>query len=354
MSSFMINFYKELYLKFSLRSLFTPSRSEMFERYRGKRKCLVCLAADYGNLGDVAITYAQEQFLGKMFPGYEIVDFPISQTLGNLKALKRICSADDVITIVGGGNMGDLYGDIELLRLMIVKAFPHNRIISFPQTIEYLDSNKNRFLYNLSKKVYNSHKNLLMCARESVSYAKMQELYPQCNVCLVPDIVMTLDKRSDIVRREDNIITLCIRNDKEKKKTALDEDLLKSQLIEQGYKLNLSDTHIGKSRMSVEEREAELRKIWDTFSKSKLVITDRLHGMIFAYITGTPAIVLPNSNFKVEKCYEWISDCGYIDFVKEPNNEKLLNRLNIEYSEDGFRSTHSLIEERMTSCIRWC
>lgn len=347
----MINFYKELYLKFSLKSLFSPSRSKMFERYRGKRKCLVCLAADYGNLGDVAITYAQEQFLGKMFPEYEIVDFPISQTLGNLKALKRICSADDVITIVGGGNMGDLYGDIELLRLMIVKAFPHNRIISFPQTIEYIDSNKNRFLYNLSKRIYNGHKNLLMCARESVSYAKMQELYPQCNVCLVPDIVMTLDKRSDTIKREDNIITLCVRNDKEKKKTALDEDLLKKQLIGQGYKLEISDTHIGKSRMSVEERKTELQKILDTFSKSKLVITDRLHGMIFAYITGTPALVLPNSNFKVEKCYEWIRDCGYVEFIKEPTNEVILSRLEVKYSKDRFERTHSLINERITQLI---
>ena len=343
----MINFYKELYLKFSLKALLSPSRSEMFERYRGKKKCIVCLAADYGNLGDVAITYAQEQYLEKIFPGYEIVDFPISKTLGNLKALKNICNADDIITIVGGGNMGDLYGDIELLRLMIVKAFPHNRIISFPQTIEYIDTAKNRFLYNLSKRIYNGHKNLLMCARESVSYSKMREVYPKCNVCFVPDIVMTLDKRSDNIKREDNIITLCVRNDKEKKKTALDEDLLKSQLIEQGYKLNISDTHIGKSRMSMYERETELQKIWDTFSKSKLVITDRLHGMIFAYITGTPALVLPNSNFKVEKCYEWIKDCEYVEFIKEPTNEVILSRLGLKFSEEGFESTYSLINDKM-------
>ena len=347
----MINFYRQLYLKFSIRSLFSPSRSEMFERYRGKKKCIVCLAADYGNLGDVAITYSQELFLKKMFHGYEIVDFPISQTLNNLKALKRICSIDDVITIVGGGNMGDLYGDIELLRLMIIKAFPHNRIISFPQTIEYIDANKNRFLYNLSKRVYNSHKNLLMCARESVSYAKMQELYPQCNVCLLPDIVMTLDKRSDTIKREDDFITLCIRDDKEKKKTALDEDLLKSQLIEQGYKLNVSDTHIGKSRMSVDDREAELRKIWNTFSKSKLVITDRLHGMIFAYITCTPALVLPNGNFKVEKCYEWIKECGYIKFIKEPTNDEILNSLNLKYSKEGFEKTSKSICKWMKSLL---
>lgn len=343
----MINFYKELYLKFSLKALLSPSRSKMFERYSGKKKCIVCLAADYGNLGDVAITYAQEQYLGKIFPGYEIIDFPISKTLGNLKALKNICNTDDVITIVGGGNMGDLYGDIELLRLMVVKTFPHNRIISFPQTIEYVDTVKNRFLYNLSKRTYNGHKNLLMCARESVSYAKMKELYPHCNICLVPDIVMTLDKRSDTIKREDNIITLCVRNDKEKKKTALDENLLKSQLIEQGYKLNVSDTHIGKSQMSMDERETELQKILDTFSKSKLVITDRLHGMIFAYITGTPALVLPNSNFKVEKCYEWIKDCGYVEFIKEPTNEVILSRLGLKFSEEGFESTYSLINDKM-------
>lgn len=347
----MINFYRQLYLKFSLKSFFSPSRSEQFEKYRGKKKCIVCLAADYGNLGDVAITYAQEQYLGQMFPGYEIVDFPISQTIRNLKALKAVCSDDDIITIVGGGNMGDLYGDIELLRLMIVNAFPKNWIISFPQTIEYIDINKNSFLYNLSKRVYNKHKNLLMCARELVSYEKMKELYPHCNVCLVPDIVMTLDQRSDSIVRDNSIITLCVRNDKEKKKSALDEDLLKSQLIEKGYMLNLSDTHIGKSGMSVQERENELQKIWNTFSESKLVITDRLHGMIFAYITGTPALVLPNSNFKVEKCYEWIKKCGYIKFIKEPTNERLLSLLSSEYSKEGFEKSHSFIRSEMKNNI---
>ena len=343
----MIDYYKELYLKFVLISLFPSPKNKLFEEYKGKRKCIVCLAADYGNLGDVAITHAQKLYLGNIFPEYEVVDFPISKTLGNLKSLKRCCNPDDIITIVGGGNMGDLYGDIELLRLMIVKAFPHNRVISFPQTIEYINTSKNRFLYNLSKRIYTRHKHLLMCARESVSYAKMKELYPSCNVCLVPDIVMTLDERSKILSREENLITFCVRNDKEKKRTELDEELLKSQLVEKGYKLNISDTHIGKSRMSVKERETELRKIWDTFSKSKLVITDRLHGMIFAYITGTPALVLPNSNFKVEKCYEWIKDCGYIKFIKNPTNEIILSNLNLKYCEEDYEVAHECINVKM-------
>jgi pyruvyl transferase EpsI len=271
------------------------------------------------------------------------VDFPISATLSNLKSLKRICNKDDIITIVGGGNMGDLYGDIELLRLMIVKSFPKNKIISFPQTIEYVDPVKNKFLLKLSQSVYQGHKHLLMCARESVSYSKMKELYPRCQICLVPDIVMTLDMHSKIVERDPKLITLCLRNDKEKNNSCVDETLLAANLYEKGFKVDHRDTHINKSKMSVEERELELLNIWEQFSRSRLVITDRLHGMIFAFITGTPAIILPNSNFKVEKCYEWISECGFIHFVNNPNNDIILENLNLQNNNDGFQRTHELI-----------
>lgn len=348
-----LSYYRKLYIKFILRYMLSSSNYNFFQSYIGKKKCIVCLAADYGNLGDVAITYAQSQFLKSMLPGYEIIDFPISRTLANLKSMKKICTKDDVITIVGGGNMGDLYGDIELLRLMIVKLFPHNRIISFPQTIEYRDTTKNKFLLNLSKRVYNKHKHLLLCAREEVSYSKIKELYPYTNSCLVPDIVMTLDKRLDSLERRQNLITLCLRNDKEKMPTALNIELLQSQLISEGFKVNNRDTHIGKSRMPLEEREKELKLIWADFAMSRVVITDRLHGMIFAYITGTPAIVLPNSNFKVEKCFDWIKDCGYIKFLKYPTNERVLELVELNNINDKFDKTYQYITNEIRQVMSW-
>ena len=67
--------------------MLSSSNYNFFQSYIGKKKCIVCLAADYGNLGDVAITYAQSQFLKSMLPGYEIIDFPISRTLANLKSM---------------------------------------------------------------------------------------------------------------------------------------------------------------------------------------------------------------------------------------------------------------------------
>ena len=76
--------------------------------------------------------------------------------------------------------------------------------------------------------------------------------------------------------------------------------------------------------------------------------------MIFAYITGTPALVLPNSNFKVEKCFEWIKECGYIKFVKNPTNENILSSLNLTYCRDGFKKTTEFIDKEMKSLMhKW-
>ena len=53
----------------------------------------------------------------------------------------------------------------------------------------------------------------------------------------------------------------------------------------------------------------------DEFRKSKLVVTDRLHGMLFAAITGTPCIALGNSSGKVKGVYDWLTHLDYIQYV---------------------------------------
>ena len=43
------------------------------------------------------------------------------------------------------------------------------------------------------------------------------------------------------------------------------------------------------------------------------MITDRLHGMIFAAITGTPCVVLQNNNHKIKATYEsWLRPLKHI------------------------------------------
>ena len=335
-----------LFRKFKLRYLLSPHTRQEYSRLVGKRKCIVCLAADYGNLGDVAITYAQEKFLQERLPEYEIIDFPISKTLTHLKALKNVCSTDDIITIVGGGNMGDMYFDIELLRLLIVLKFPNNKIISFPQTIDYSDSGQSKKLQSLSRRIYSRHKNLWLCAREIVSFNTMKSLYPKCNIILTPDIVMSLNKREPEVFRRD--ITLCLRNDKEQGRFSQSITKLRKDLAASCFKVSEYDTHIGRNHLSNEERVAELTKIWNQFRHSQWVITDRLHGMIFAFITGTPAIVFPNSNFKIEKSYKWIKDCGYIFFVTD-DKMNVLGLLSQTPDTSNFTVIHDMIVDSFKS-----
>lgn len=308
----MTSVFRVIYIKwrFRLKYWLSTKNNHQYDYLQGKKKCLVMLAADYGNLGDVAITYAQEKFLKEHFLKHTIVDVPISKTLADLKTLSTICEPDDIVTVVGGGNMSDLYYDIELLRQMVVKAFPNNRVILFPQTMFFSDTLAGRFLKNRARKIYSNHCNLTISSRERWSYMAMKKMIP--NSLLVPDIVMTLEERNPTVERSG--ITLCLRKDKESKlsenfKTQLNERLSKNFIIAD------YDTHIGRGELSLEERQDELNKIWSQFRSSKWVITDRLHGMIFAYITGTPCVVLPNNNYKIEGCYNWIKNCGFILFL---------------------------------------
>lgn len=303
---------RKLNYRFKIHSLLHQDKTFMTQNRN--RRVFVFLAADYGNLGDVAITYAQEKLLKEKYPDYEIVDVPISKTLSLLRPIKRIATPDDIITITGGGNMGEMYGDIELLRLMVIRMFPNNKVVVFPQTTDY--SAENTFLLRLAKKTYNGHRHLTMLAREEVSYNKMCELFPKANIKLTPDVVMTLDERRECERKG---IVFCLRNDKEKSIQSQYADELRKEATTLGLPIIDYDTHIDKEHMPLNVRKEELDKIWGIFCSAQLVVTDRLHGMVFAYITGTPAIVFPNSNFKVEKCYEWIRNCGYINFCVKNN-----------------------------------
>ena len=280
-----------------------------------KKKVYVFLAADYGNLGDVAITYAQTEFLKQNLPDWQIVEIPISKSLEGLHFVNKLIRNDDLVTTIGGGNLGDMYDQIEFIRQLVVRYFPNNKIISFPQTFDFSDTSSGQKALAKAKKVYNKHKNLTFAAREKRSFRLMQKHFSKVKVIQTPDIVLSLDKSKPEKERKGAII--CLRNDKEKK-------LTKEQtiFISEWAKLNFSsvsdyDTHVDKNEMSISERMDELNKIWNAFKSAELVITDRLHGMIFCQITRTPCLVFLNNNHKIKETYEWIRDNEDIRIVNE-------------------------------------
>lgn len=301
-----------------------------------QKKIIVTLAADYGNLGDVAITYAQKKFLGDNFKDYKVITLPISATYHNLKSLKRRMTSKDIVTIVGGGNMGDMYEDIEEQRRFIIRKFKYNRVISFPQTIDFSDSTKGILSQKRSQKVYNSHKNLILFAREKKSYAEMKRLF--CvKVLLSPDIVLSLDKSTRSSTRSKSKAVICIRQDGESslsKGQKMDiNDLLYNTYDEVEYR----DTHIGDVRLSDDEAKRALEDIWDCFRSADLVVTDRLHGMIFCAITQTPCIAINNSNGKVAGVYKlWVEGLNNVILLEN------IDKYSIESSIEVLKNRQSI------------
>src|SRR5690606_14138854 len=157
-----------------------------------KNQAYIFLAADYGNLGDVAITYAQTKFL-KEHSDYQVIEIPISESLEGLWFVKKNIKKGDIVTTVGGGNMGDLYDQIEFIRQLTFQWFPNNRIISFPQTFDVTDSKEGSKALKQAKKVYNSHKNLTVVAREQTSYELMQMQYNKTKSSHTPELILSWD-----------------------------------------------------------------------------------------------------------------------------------------------------------------
>jgi pyruvyl transferase EpsI len=285
--------------------------------YRNKSKAIFVVGSpEHDNLGDHAITMAQMNFLKKAFPEHTLIEIVADRLIYNLKCLEQYSTRDDIFVLQGGGNFGIEYFREEEVRRKIISKFPHNKIILFPQTIFFGDTELGRKEFKKTQSIYSAHKDLTLVAREKTSYELMKEGFKQNDVLLTPDIVMSLDITEP--QRARSGALMCIRADKESIFSEAEKQKIHDSVSKTYSQLTYSDTCIVRY-ISVEEREHELYTLWNQFKEAEVVITDRLHGMIFAAITSTPCIALGNYNYKVVGSYEWIKHLGYIKFTNDIN-----------------------------------
>ena len=305
----------------------------------------------HGNLGDHAIVLSEQQFLDNLACKY--LEIPGVYTDGFEKWFAKVTPKDKTILIPGGGFLGELWPNEEYRFRRILKAFNNNKIIVFPQTITFdLTTDDSLKFFEESKQYYTENKNSTICVREQRSYAFVKKYLPEINVLLMPDIVTQFNMNKNLLKKRNGIL-LCLRSDKEKN---LSQEFYKQIIIEVKQKfqhetLNKTDTVIINSIKPDKRRKFVIGKLKE-FSEAKLVITDRLHGMIFAAITNTPCIALGNINGKVKGVYEWIKENNYIRYVNNYDEfEAALNSLdlnlqykyNYEFVEDKFNDLKILL-----------
>lgn len=288
-----------------------------FRLKEGKSKRIVFFELPcFDNLGDHAIAYATSKFIDSFiekhpeYQKYIVEDF---DTPGAVNDLNKVINKEDIICLQGGGNMGNLYSFADGFRKIIFNKFCKNRIVQFPQTLYFTNDDAGEKAKLSRQKEVNGCSNLLLCARDEVSYKKMKDLF-DVEVIMMNDIVSYLDE-SQYASDDREGILLCLRSDKE---SALDAEAKKklSKICEENAEnVYISDTVTG-GEVSCKDREKVLISKWKKFGKHELVVTDRLHGMIFSIITKTPCVIIGNNHHKVKETYRTFEKCEYIYFVE--------------------------------------
>lgn len=277
-----------------------------------KKKVYIIGIPEYSNLGDHAIAIAQHTLLEEVFPCREIIEITNDMMNSRCLAIKYTLKKDDVITLIGGGNFGDEYPSEQNARILTLKYFRRNKIVMFPQTVYFTDAGEKEL--RKTQKVIEKCKNLHMIYREKESYDFAKSHFSFAKNYLAIDTVLCLQYKK---RQDRNGILICCRNDKE---AFIAPELvfeIETYFRERGKQIKKIDTVL-EMNVCPDERESIVYQYLDLFSKSEMVVTDRLHGMIFSAITGTPCVVFPNYNHKVRGCYDTIKKLDYIQFVEKP------------------------------------
>ena len=274
----------------------------------------------HGNLGDQAIVQAEEELLKEMKVSF--CEFPWTEEIE--KQCANLTPPKKVILIQGGGFLGQLWPNEEKRIRATLQAFHKNKVVIFPQTFYIdLDTQEGRDCLEESKAAYESHPDLTIFLRESYSYDFIRKYMPKVHVELVPDIVMMLHwKPLNLDRRN---VLLCMRHDKEKTITKESYNRLSAALDRFFEQQLITDTVIP-GNIDISKRKELLDQKLREFSAVELVVTDRLHGMIFAAITETPCVVVNSLSHKIRGCYEWLKDLNYIRLVD--NLEQLPDVIN--------------------------
>lgn len=281
-----------------------------------KQHCcgFLLLTPQHDNLGDHAIALSETLFFEKQLLNVvEITGKELNTILKRPGLFKKLIG-DKTIFFQGGGYLGTLWYDAELQLRQVIQLFPDNKKIIFPQTIYYENSQFGRKELEKSIEIYNQDNHLTIMAREKSSYEYMKAHYCN-NIYLMPDMVLYLKPHIQKYKRY-GAMTL-FRSDLEKTMDDSERELIIKYLKTKLKDVEISDMNSNEAVLLPKHREKALNEKFAQLSSKKLVVTDRLHGMIFCAITGTPCIVLNSKSPKVKGVYDWfLKDCEYIFFME--------------------------------------
>lgn len=274
-----------------------------------KAKAILIGTPSHGNLGDHAIAEEEKNFLNVYFPEYELFEILMPMYHVCKRKIKETVRPGDIIFISGGGWMGNLWIHNENVIRDVISSYPDNQVVIFPQTIFYSDDENGKMECKKTAKIISGHSNLFLFLRDekSYSYAKQHFLRnSSISISLYPDIVLygslTLENINQIEQKD--IVNVCLRKDCESILNSHDNVI---NTIKKYYRVREISTVVPR-KISLKNRTREIMLCWKEFAEARLTVTDRLHGMLFSVLNGTPCIALDNKTGKVFGVFSWIRE----------------------------------------------
>lgn len=312
-----------------------------FEPYRPIRDLInndyILLDLPYHvNIGDLLIWQGELTFL-KHEVKHRMLRYYNQYTFGFPKL-----DEDVVILLHGGGNFGDVWRASQEFRLEVIRRYPNNRIIIFPQSVYYSTDE----LAKSDALQFAKHHDLTICARDKVSFEYLQRFFTNPLLC-IPDMAFCIDrnlfmpyileqtkenlffKRADHEFREVTVDFIegeydtCDWPGTENLSLFIKNLFLLMILIRRIRKKGkLGDTiasflswFVNKIFMYI-VRPRYIRRGIRFISQYRNIYTTRLHGLILSHLLRKNIFIISNNNGKLENYYNsWLQDCENIKIV---------------------------------------
>lgn len=271
------------------------------------------------------------------------------------------------ILFQGGGNFGDLWPRHQNFREQIVSKYKDRPIFILPQSI-YFEKQDNLLK---AADIFNSHPNLTLFIRDNYSYELAQKYFSNCQVIKTPDMafqMVNMPELSFSVKPKHTILYHCREDSELNQNFATSEIKLTDfvvqdwvsykwlyrgkyrnfdqwywripgmvKLVREGWQRGLSHPLERISRYRWENSPtytAKFNKLYHPtlhhnswslmhsgmfqLKRSRLVITNRLHGHILCLLLGIPHIFLPNAHHKNQAFYHtWTQEIPFCQFIED-------------------------------------
>ena len=273
----------------------------------------------HNNIGDAALRVSEEYFVKEKYPNAVFFFAPVITLylsgMTGARQWSKLARPCDVLLLQGGGNMGNLYPDCDGARRELITAFAGRPIISFPLSETMRPGDDHAYRIEAAP-IYDRSQSFTLFVRDPISLSNMKARYPHLSMYLVNDIAFSLTSHCATSAGQRNGIYLCLRNDWEQHYTRAQTDALRTALITAGCTVTQGDTQYG-GKITSKNRE---RVVFDTIAsheKYRVVVTDRLHGMVFSIISRTPCVLLQTHDHKLRGAYETVKTWPYVRFAAD-------------------------------------